>query len=101
MTPMSPRYGNDPGRGEGSGGHPERLTGVRVSYRFFELFGVEPLMGAAFTHEQEANTGPADVAIVSYNVWQRILGGDPHVIGKTILLTDSPFRIVGVMKPDF
>jgi putative ABC transport system permease protein len=83
------------------GERPERVTAVRVSYRFFELFGVQPLMGSTFTHEQEANTGPADVAIISYSFWQRILGGDPHVIGKTVILTDSPFRIVGVMKPDF
>ena len=45
--------------------------------------------------------GPTDIVIVSHNVWQRLLGGSPHAIGTTIRLTDSPFRIVGVMPPGF
>ena len=46
-------------------------------------------------------SGTTNVAIVSYSLWKRLLGGDPHVIGTTIRLTDSPFRIVGVMPPGF
>ena len=83
------------------GERPERLTGVRVSHGFFRLFGFEPMLGRAFTRAEEANSGPTDVAIISYNVWHRLLGGDPHVIGKTIRLTDYPFRIVGVMPAGF
>ncbi len=83
------------------GERPERLTGVRVSHGFFRLFGAEPLLGRAFTQEEEATSGATDVAIVSHNIWKRLLGGDPQVIGKTIRLSDYPFRIVGVMPPGF
>ena len=80
---------------------PERFTGVRVSHEFFHLFGAQPMLGRAFTQEEEANSGATDVAIISYNVWKRLLGGDPQVIGKRIKLTDYPVRIVGVMPPGF
>src|SRR5689334_1165702 len=83
------------------GDRPERLTGVRVSHGFFHLFGAEPVLGRAFTREEEATIGGTDVAIVSHNVWKRLLGGDPQVIGKRIRLTDYPARIVGVMPPGF
>src|SRR5437762_2570965 len=79
----------------------ERLTGVRVSHGFFRLFGAEPMMGRTFTQVEEATSGATDVAIISHNVWKRLLGGDPQVIGKKIRLTDYPFRIVGVMPPGF
>ena len=83
------------------GERPERLTGVRVSHGFFRLFGAEPMLGRAFTQEEEAAGGPVDVAIVSYGVWKRLFNGDPLAIGKIIRLTDSPFRIVGVMPQGF
>src|SRR6266536_1524650 len=53
---------------QSGGERPERLTGVRISHGFFRLFGAEPMLGRAFTREEEANSGPTDVAIVSYNL---------------------------------
>jgi putative ABC transport system permease protein len=83
------------------GDHPERLTGVRVSYNFFDTLGVHPIMGRAFTREEESTCCATDVVIISYNVWQRLMGGDPHAIGKTFRLTDYPFRVIGIMPPGF
>jgi len=83
------------------GEHPQRLTGVRVSYGFFHLFGVQPVMGRAFTREEEQTCCATDVAIVSYGVWQRLLGGDLHAIGKNIELSGDRFRVVGVMPRNF
>jgi len=83
------------------GDHPERLTGARVSYRFFELLGVEPILGRSFTAEEESTCCVTDLVVISYNVWKRLMGGDPHAIGKTLRLTDYPFRVIGVMPPGF
>ncbi len=83
------------------GDHPERLTGVRVSYGFFHLFGFQPMLGRAFTYEEESKCCVTGVVVISYNVWQRLMGGDPHAVGKTLRLTDYPFRVIGVMPPDF
>ena len=83
------------------GAHAERLIGMRVSDGFFRLLGFEPMLGRAFTMQEESTAGPTDVVILSYDAWKRLLGGDPHAIGKTIRLTDYPFRIVGVMPANF
>ena len=83
------------------GDHPERLIGMRVSHGFFRLFGVEPMLGREFTQQEESTSGAVEVAIVSYDVWTRLLGRDPQVIGRTIRLSDSPTRIVGVMPAGF
>src|SRR5438477_4258869 len=42
------------------GERPERLTGVRISHGFFRLFGFEPMLGRAFTRDEDANRGPTD-----------------------------------------
>jgi putative ABC transport system permease protein len=83
------------------GEHPQRLIGMRVSHGFFHLLGVAPQLGRAFTQEEESNPGPADTVIVSHNVWKRLLGGSPQAIGSTIRLSDSLFRVVGVMPAGF
>jgi predicted permease len=84
-----------------SGAQPERLICARVSYGFFRLFGVAPMMGREFTPEEAVRGPAADVAMVSYSLWRRLLGGDPNAIGRTIYLTDSPFRVIGVMPAGF
>ena len=83
------------------GQHPQRLIGMRVSHGFFHVLGVEPQLGRTFTQEEESNPGPVDTVIVSYNVWQKLLGGSPQAIGSTIRLSDAPFRVVGVMPAGF
>jgi predicted permease len=83
------------------GDHPERLTGVRVSYRFFALLGVKPMLGRDFSYKEESACCATDAVVVSYNVWKRLMGGDPHAVGKTLRLTDYPFRVIGVMPPGF
>ena len=83
------------------GEHPERLIGVRVSHEFFRLLGVAPVVGRDFTIADETGGGPAMPVIISHNLWRHLFDGDPHVIGRKIRLTDSPFTIVGVMPRGF
>jgi predicted permease len=83
------------------GEHPERLVGVRISDGFFRALGSEPMLGRAFLPDEETRDGASTTAIISYNAWQRLFGGDRHIIGKSIRLSDSPFTIVGVMPAGF
>ena len=83
------------------GERPERLIGLRVSHEFFHVFGAEPMLGRVFTQEEESDSGATHVVIISHNVWKRLLGGDSNVIGRTLRLSDDPFRIVGVTPPGF
>jgi predicted permease len=80
-------------------GAPEQVLGRRATASFFSVLGVQPLLGRAFT-EEEDRTGAA-VALISFALWQGRYGGDPSVIGRRILLNDSPHQLIGVMPRRF
>jgi len=82
------------------GDRPERLTGSQVTSNFFQVLGVQPVMGRAFTLEEERE-GANLVAIISDELWQRRFGGDRNVLGSTVLLDGRVHTIVGVMPPKF
>lgn len=79
------------------GDRPKVLTINSVSGGFFEVLGVQPLLGRALASD---DLGQAR-AVLSYQTWQRELGGDPDIIGKTVQLNWITPEIVGVMPPSF
>jgi putative ABC transport system permease protein len=79
---------------------PERLPMAGVSWDLYELLRVTPSHGRGFS-EQEDAPGRNAVIVISHGMWQRRLGGDPAVLGTSILLSGTPATIVGVMPPDF
>jgi predicted permease len=81
-------------------GEPERLTVGRVSPALFRMLGARPQLGRLF-HESEDRPGEDNVVILSDALWNRRFGGDPRIVGQTILLNDGAFEIVGVLPPDF
>jgi hypothetical protein len=82
------------------GDRPERLTGQEVTSNFFQVLGVQPVMGRTFTLEEEQE-GSDNVAIISDELWQRRFGADRNVLGSTVLLDGRIHTIVGVMPPKF
>jgi predicted permease len=78
----------------------ERILGEIVAPDYFTALGVPALLGQTFTPEVRNGHWAAE-AVLSYNFWQRRLGGDPAVIGRTIHLNTYPFTIVGVSAPSF
>ena len=83
------------------GGSPEPLPGARVSPGFFELLGVEPLLGRVFRGGEGKAGGGARVAVLTHGLWQRRYGGDPAVLGRIITLDDRPAEVVGVLPAAF
>ena len=81
-------------------GEPEQVWGVHSSGNFFRLLGVVPILGRDFTAEEE-QPGHEQVVIISYGLWQRHYGGDPAIVGKSILVDDQPFTVVGVLPKGF
>jgi len=78
----------------------ERLVGSRVSAEFFDVLGIEPLLGRTFLPGEDL-PGQAEVIVLSHRLWQRRFGGDPETIGKVIRLDEGPFTIIGVMPASF
>src|SRR5262245_34648424 len=81
-------------------GEPEKVEGQAVTANFFPLLGVKPMLGRAFTQEEDT-PGANRVALISYGLWQRRFGGDPAVVGKEILLDGQKHTVLGVMPPGF
>jgi predicted permease len=79
---------------------PERLMAAKVTWEWFNVFGVRPLLGRVF-HPEEDQPNANQVAVLAYDTWQRRFGGDPSIVGKSIQLNHQDYRIVGVMGPDF
>lgn len=85
---------------DAGGGEPERVAAARVSHTLFDVLGVHPARGQAFTADQAAPGGP-NVALISHDLWQRRYGGDPALIGKQVRLNGQSFTVTGVMPPGF
>ena len=76
-------------------GEPEQLSGNRISPALTRVLGITPIVGRDFTDEEEKPSA-ASVAMVGEGLWKRRFGADPTLIGRTIILNDSPTTVVGV-----
>jgi putative ABC transport system permease protein len=79
---------------------PEQVFGVHASSNFFQLLGVAPILGRDFIPEED-QPGHDQVAMITYGLWQRRFGGDRGIIGRSILLDEKPFTVVGVLPRGF
>src|SRR5947209_13706558 len=75
-------------------GDPVQRFGGKVTSNYFDVLGVRPIRGRNFLPEEEE---AADVAMVTENIWQKRMGGDMNVIGRSITLDGVPHAIVGVL----
>src|SRR5262244_3996953 len=68
----------------------------RVSARYFDVLALQPVMGRNFSEDEDRPHGPKAV-VVSYSLWRNIFGGDPGIVGRSILLKGEPHTLVGVL----
>ena len=81
-------------------GEPERVSAQDVTPTFFDVLGVKPRMGRAFTADEGRPDG-AHVAIISDGLWRTDFGSDPGILRRTVDLDGVTTQIVGVMPPAF
>ncbi len=82
------------------GVEPQRILMGRVTQRFLEVTGVGPVVGRTLT-TGDFQPGHDQVALVTDRLWRRQYAGAPDVIGRTLILDDRVFTIVGVLPPEF
>ncbi len=80
-------------------GEDANVSGAMTMGEFFTLFGAQPLYGRVYRPE-DSEVGRPQLVVLSYRFWQQ-LSGDSTIIGKTILLSDKPFEVAGIMPPSF
>jgi putative ABC transport system permease protein len=81
-------------------GEPQRLVGVRATAHYFDVYGIQPVLGRWFVPDEDVD-GKNHVVVLSYPFWQRVFGGDRKVIGRSIQLDGESFTVIGVAPPHF
>ena len=80
-------------------GTPAQINAGRLTASMFPVLGISPLMGRAFTQQEDDDS--RQVAVLSYQTWRGRFDGDPHILGRKVLLDRKPYEIIGVMPREF
>ena len=81
-------------------GEPTRLQGAAVSPSMFPLLRATALLGRVFAPEED-RPGADRGLVLSHTSWQRRFQEDPNIVGRSLMLDDAPYTVVGVMRPGF
>jgi len=77
-------------------GVPTSANAGMVSGNFFKGYGAPVLIGRPITPEDDRPDAPP-VAVLTYRLWRRVFGLDPHVIGRTLMVGKTDFTVIGVL----
>jgi putative ABC transport system permease protein len=81
-------------------GQPIPATGILVAEGFFHTLGVTPAVGRLFRHEEFVEHAQP-VALLSYPFWKNQFAGDAGIVGKTINISNTSVRVIGVLPQTF
>ncbi|MGB6876625.1 MAG: ABC transporter permease [Candidatus Acidiferrales bacterium] len=81
-------------------GEPQEIPGGHVTARFFDVFGVKPMLGRTFSLGEDRGGQPLTV-VVSNRFWREHLQSDPQAVGRSITIDQQNFTVVGVMPATF
>ena len=79
----------------------ESVFGALVAGNYFQTLGVAPIMGRDFIRGEDDKPGAHPVLMLSENFWGRRFDRDPDVLGRTLLMNDVPFTVIGITPRDF
>lgn len=84
----------------GIGGPAEAVRGAQVTTNYFDVLSVHAAVGRTLVAD-DTSSNAADVAVISWGLWQRRFAGDSSAVGRTVFLDGSPYQLVGVLTKDF
>jgi len=79
---------------------PERLPAQMTSASMFPLLGVGARLGRTFASEEDRGGG-AQVVVLGYGFWRRHFVGSEEALGKSLILDNKSYTIIGVLPPDY
>jgi predicted permease len=83
------------------GGQAERTQGELVSGTYFNVLGIGTVLGRAIGPEDDRVPDGHPVVVLSYDYWKQRFGGDPQILGKTLLVNNYQMAVIGVAQPGF
>jgi predicted permease len=78
-----------------------RMAVTLVTGNFFQVVGVNPVIGRGLMPADDARSGGNPVIVLSHKGWDRHFNRDPNVLGRTVLVNGAPFEIIGVTAAGF
>jgi predicted permease len=75
--------------------------GMFVSGSYFSVLGLQPALGRLIGPGDDASPGESAVVLLSHGYWQSRFGGDPGVVGETLIINGHPMTIIGVAPDGF
>jgi len=79
---------------------PTKIDGSMVTNQWFDVFDARPILGRTFRPEEDMPEANRAV-VLSNRTWKHRFGGDTNIVGRTIMLNERPYEVVGVMGPEF
>src|SRR5687768_1264120 len=79
-------------------GEPDRVATGVVSPNFFDVLGIQPILGRAFIATDDDH-GAEAVLVLGHSYWQTKFGADPKIVGQVFEMNDRPHTVVGVLPP--
>ena len=86
-------------RNLGGDGEPARLTVASATVGFFRALNVRPAAGRLFIDGEDRTGNDPRIALLSHAFWNSRFGADSAAVGKTVLLDNESYQIVGVLPP--
>jgi predicted permease len=87
--------------GVASGGQSNRVDIELVSGTYFPVMGVGAALGRVFDPNDDTVPNGSPIAVLNYDYWKQAFGGDPQIVGKTLLVNGHQYQIVGVAEQGF
>jgi predicted permease len=78
-----------------------KARGQLVSGEFFQVLGIQPILGRTFTPDEDRARGESPVAVVSYDFWKMQLAARPDAIGSQLTAGQGVFNVIGIAPPGF
>jgi predicted permease len=83
------------------GDHAERVWGYLVSGNYFALLGGQAAVGRLISPVDDGERGAHPVVVVSHRCWQQRFGGDPALVGRSVVVNGRSFAVIGVAPAGF
>src|SRR5215469_14768759 len=84
-----------------AGNRAQPVWGYETGGNYFDVLGVQPVVGRFFHASDEHGIDNNPYAVLSYSCWHTWFAGDPAIAGKTILVNQRPYTVLGVAPQGF
>jgi predicted permease len=76
--------------------HSERVTGELVTGNYFDVLGLETVLGRPFTPADDRIPGAHNAVVLTDRCWRARFAGDPKILNETVVVNGHPMTVIGV-----